>query len=85
MINAAEARQMTKAYFHKEASNHLEAIQRIIKDVASHGGWRCRYACDISGACLEVRNSVMSTLIESGFNAAWADSGSAIIISWEEA
>lgn len=84
MINVVEARQITKAYFHKEISNHLETIQYIIKDVASHGGWRCRYDNDISGACLEVRDSVMNSLIEGGFNAVWVDSGSAIVISWEE-
>lgn len=84
MMNVTEARRLAKEYFTKETNRHLELIETDIQNVASKGGWKCRYAGGLAGARPEVRTTVMNTLLEKGYKAEWVDSGSAIVICWAE-
>lgn len=85
MMNVNEARRLTKEYFTKETNKHLELIEHDIKQVAGAGGWKCRYANGITGARPEVRDAVMNTLLEKGYEAKWVDSGASIVVCWAEA
>ena len=83
-MNVNEARRLVKEYFAKETNKHLELIEHDIKQIAGAGGWKCRYANGITSARPEVRNTVMNTLLETGYKAEWVDSGAALVVCWSE-
>ncbi len=84
MLNAADAREISKNYSQKTANLHLDTLEKYIKAVAENGGMSCTYVNGIAGVTPKVEEIILSVLREAGYKVEWGTSRAYLSISWRE-